>query len=74
MGIDKRHRHVTWGFLKLDRRHGDLPSIAPFWEGGWPGRQLGQVRWAGVVVEQWGCGVGGACSDCTGSGVTVRES
>ena len=29
MGINKRQRHATLAFLKIDRRHGDPPSRAP---------------------------------------------
>ena len=29
MSLNKRQRHVTLTFLKIDRRHGDLPSRAP---------------------------------------------
>ena len=29
MGINKRERHATLAFLKIDRRHGHPPSRAP---------------------------------------------
>ena len=34
MGKNKRHRHATLAFLKIDMRHGDPPSRAPLGGGG----------------------------------------
>ena len=33
MAINRRQRHTTLAFLKIDRRHGDPPSRAPILDG-----------------------------------------